>query len=267
MAEGMTLPVQRWFACINTRKSRRRFLDRKPEPDILDPLARLCDSFRPFPEVRMVLVDKKVDDVFTGIVGSYGRIGEAPLYAAFIGDIRSRRVQEATGYTGEGFILEATALGLATCWVAGFFDPRKVSRDISLKPHEKPLAVTPVGFGAHALSMTEKVMGGLIASHKRKALSALVEGRIEEPWMQEALEAARLAPSAVNRQPWRFRISEGGIDIRQDIPGRKDRISRRLDCGIAMLHLELGARKAGAEIHWEFLDFPHVARLGPGPGR
>ena len=60
-------------------------------------------------------------DVFRGIVGSYGRIDNAPAYVAFIGDIYSSHVQEAVGYTGEGIILEATALDLGTCWVGGLF--------------------------------------------------------------------------------------------------------------------------------------------------
>ncbi|HHY93759.1 MAG TPA: nitroreductase, partial [Firmicutes bacterium] len=32
------------------------------------------------------------------------------------------------GYTGEAVVLEATALGLATCWVGGFFRPEVAAR-------------------------------------------------------------------------------------------------------------------------------------------
>ncbi|MDI3546615.1 MAG: hypothetical protein PWR10_267 [Halanaerobiales bacterium] len=49
---------------------------------------------------------------------------------------------------------------------------------------------------------------------------------------------------SVNRQPWRFRFSDGGVTISVDNPD-KDLYSKRLDCGIAMLHFELGARKKG----------------------
>ncbi|MHB1361165.1 MAG: hypothetical protein ACYCW5_01020 [Thermoleophilia bacterium] len=38
-------------------------------------------------------------------------------------------------------------------------------------------------------------------------------------------------------------------------------ISERLDCGIAMLHPELGARHAGARASREYLEAPDVARL------
>ena len=38
------------------------------------------------------------------------------------------------------------------------------------------------------------------------------------------------------------------------------KLSRCLDCGIAMLHFELGARAAGLPGEWEFLEAPEVAR-------
>ena len=80
-------------------------------------------------------------------------------------------------------------------------------------------------------------------------------------WAKEALEAARLAPSAANRQPWRFLLTENSITITVD--GLRDThgVSKRLDCGIAMLHIELGARHAGVEGRWEYLQPPDVARF------
>lgn len=261
MTESMELPYERWFESIGRRKSRRRFVGLAPGRDLLDRLHRVCQDFRPFPEARAVLVERTADTVFKGIIGSYGRISGAPCYLAFLGDMKSPRVQESVGYTGEGLILEATALGLATCWVGGFFYPEKVGRDILLEQDEKVLAITPVGVSVEIYSFSEKMMTGFVRSRRRKDLAEMVEGRIEQPWMTEALEAARLTPSAVNRQPWRFRVRDGGIDISVDDSRDSFKISKRLDCGIAMLHLELGARKAGAEVRWEFLDPPDIARL------
>ena len=48
----------------------------------------------------------------------------------------------------------------------------------------------------------------------------------------------------------------------QAVAGSRDpKISRRLDCGIAMLHFELGVRAAGLSGSWEFLPPPDVARF------
>jgi hypothetical protein len=88
--------------------------------------------------------------------------------------------------------------------------------------------------------------------HRRKRLSELVTGTAKQKWMKTALEAARLAPSAVNRQPWRFKIDGNAISIFLDKSRDTYKIARRLDCGIAMLHLELGARYSGAKGSWTF---------------
>jgi hypothetical protein len=105
------------------------------------------------------------------------------------------------------------------------------------------------------------MMSGFVRSRRRKNLEDLIEGKLEQRWMIGALEAARLAPSAVNRQPWRFRVRDGSIDVTVDDTRDNYKISKRLDCGIAMLHLELGARKAGAATRWKPLEPPDVARL------
>jgi len=183
------------------------------------------------------------------------------MYMAFIGEMSSGRVQEATGYIGEGIILEATALGLATCWVGGFFRPEGVRSQIDIREEEKVLSVTPVGYAPLEKTRQEKIMSGLVRSRLRKPLAKLVSGEMPAPWMEKALEAARLAPSAQNRQPWRFRIEKEAVVIAADKSSTTSSISKRLDCGIAMLHFELGARVAGVAGKWEILSSPDVARF------
>jgi hypothetical protein len=50
------------------------------------------------------------------------------------------------------------------------------------------------------------------------------------------------------------------VTILTDNDKKEWKLSRRLDCGIAMLHFELGARAAGLTGEWEFLEAPEVAR-------
>jgi len=89
-------------------------------------------------------------------------------------------------------------------------------------------------------------MSGVVKARRRKPLNMLVSGAIDAPWMAAALEAARLAPSARNRQPWRFRLERGAVIIAADRASIPSAISKRLDCGIAMLHFELGRGPAGS---------------------
>jgi nitroreductase len=248
----MEIPVETWYEAIFTRRSRRKYKNATLPQNKLAHLASVCESFRPFPEARAVLVREPSEQVYRGFIGSYGKIEGAPGYIAFIGNTDSPKAQEAVGYTGQGIILEATAMELGTCWVGGFFRPEAVESQISITKYERVLAVTPYGFPEDSFSFQEKLMIGFGRLHNRKPLSALVTETPKQEWMKTSLEAARLAPSAVNRQPWRFSFGDNSISVFLDKNRDTYKIARRLDCGIAMLHLELGARHAGIVGEWTF---------------
>jgi len=79
--------------------------------------------------------------------------------------------------------------------------------------------------------------------------------------IENILTTATFAPSAHNRQPWRFAAGPGTVEVRMAGSGDVERFPKRLDCGIAMLHLELGARAAGKSGTWSWLEAPGVARF------
>jgi hypothetical protein len=79
--------------------------------------------------------------------------------------------------------------------------------------------------------------------------------------MRSALQSARLAPSAVNRQPWRFYAEPDSITVSVNSLKQQYGISKRLCCGIAMLHIEVAALNYGVKGVWEFLNPPQVARF------
>ena len=262
----MIIPAERWYEAIFRRHSRRQF-NHKPLPqEIIDQILAAEQGLnRLLPGARIVFRNQDPDEVFSGAIGTYGKIKDAPAYTAFIGDIRDPNVQEKVGYLGECFILEATALGLATCWVGGFFRPETVARQISIESYEKVLAVTPVGFTESNYSLAEKMLSGMAGSKKRKPLEELcpLGGQAErQEWVEATLEAARLAPSAVNRQPWRFSVDDNTIKVSLDNNKRIasiSNISKRLDCGIAMAHIEITALNQGVKGEWRYLTDPDVA--------
>jgi hypothetical protein len=260
---SMNIPYERWYGAIPRRRSRRQYLSRPVAPDLLLQLKVLCDEFRPFRSARAAFVDRPPDEVFRGIVGHYGKIKGAQAFVAFVGDMNDPCVQEQVGYTGEGIILEATSLGLGTCWVGGFFRPEVAASYVRPAERERVIAVTPIGYTGEEWSFEERAMAGFGKSHRRKDLAELTTGmnRGHQPqWVEEALNAARLAPSAVNRQPWRFRVEAGAVTVSVDNLKDSYHISKRLDCGIAMLHIEISAMKGGIRGTWEFLKAPDVAR-------
>ena len=257
----MELSVESWSQAIANRVSRRSFAAEAPGEEPLGRLEHVCREFQPYPEARVVLVREPVDKVAAGIIGSYGRVSGAACYLAFIGRMDSARVQECVGYTGEALVLEATSLGLANCWVGGLFKPAAVSSRLGLGENEKVICISPVGYPAAKPSLTDRTFKAIAGSARRKSLEELMEGgRVPEGGVKTAIEAARLSPSANNRQPWRFRADGRAVTIFTDNDKKEWKLSRRLDCGIAMLHFELGARAAGLAGEWEFLEAPEVAR-------
>jgi hypothetical protein len=254
-----------WYPAINARRSRRSYDKSRPiGADASKRLHDVCSGFRPYSGVRVEFIDEPPDDIFANALGFYGNIKGAPAFLAFIGDTSDPNVQEKMGYTGEAAVLEATSLGLGTCWVALTYNARAVKSLVRLEKEEKMICVSPVGYTTEQWSFEEKVFSGFGSNHQRKPLLSMSSG-LSEPscpgWARSAVEAARLAPSAMNRQPWGFRVEEGSVTIYVKDRGLEFNVARRLDCGIAMLHIELGALNQGVSGQWELLKQPQVARF------
>lgn len=251
--------IQRWFAALEQRKSRRRYTSKNIESKTLNQMQEACENFQPFQEARGVLIRKSDPAIFQWIAGRYGLITGAPSFLAFVGQSNGDRVQEKVGYTGQGLILEATALGLSTCWVGGTFQRQKALDLIPLREGEELVAVSALGYVGEEKTFKEKAISIMARSHRRLPLTTIGHDFSNWPrWAQKGLEAVQFAPSAVNRQPWRFQYKDSEVII-SPTPGPNP--FKRLDCGIAMLHFELGVRQATEKGRWEFTLEPDIGRF------
>jgi len=134
------------------------------------------------------------------------------------------------GYQGEQIILALLADGWGTCWYA------------MVRMPGSPCSIT-IGRPA-APGVRSVVMGTLSRGHMRKSLEQLVTGGIPEhssPLVRTVLESARLAPSAMNHQPWNFEVTS---DTQIVIKGNASRFP---DIGICLANAMVTARQlAGA---------------------
>ncbi len=228
---------------------------------------------------RFVLLGPEIEGSSgSGRVGTYGTIRGAPAY--ILGAVAEKPFAfEDFGYCLEGIILEATALGLGTCWLGGTFDRASAVRSMGLSGDEMVPAVTPVGRAADRRGLVDVLIHGTGDTRPRKPWDELFfSGSFhtplepgDDPWTA-ALDCVRIGPSASNRQPWRI--------VREDGPGspgfhlylREDRAYnhmlgrirlQNMDMGIAMFHLEAAARALGLPGAWKRMEPAPIPAVPP----
>lgn len=253
-------------ALIKKRMSCRTYADKPLPEQLLQKFTGFvaADHTGPFgnkPEFRLINLDTSSPAEWKNL-GTYGVIKNARLYLS--GKIK--KGDKATvdyGYCMETLILQATALGLGTCWLAGTFNASGFARAVNRSDDELLPAISPVGYPADQKSFTEKIFRRFAGSNFRKPWPEIFfTGNFSTPLTQaqavkyaEALENVRLAPSASNKQPWRilqdttgntfhFYLNRAfGYNLRE-VP------IQDLDMGIAMNHFESTAKETGIIGNW-----------------
>ena len=254
---------------IKKRKSRRNYTAKK----LTEEETKIFKHFfmenqrGPFlNKVRFKIVENNSDVVSGKSLGTYGMIRGARQF--IVGAVEcSYMCYEDYGYTMEKNIIEATRLGLDTCWIGITFKKNIFSEAIDLKSNEVLPAVSPIGRAAGRETLIESGVRFLASANKRKKGEELFfdehEGIPLSPEKtgdyEDCLQAVRLGPSASNKQPWRIVKKQGRFDLylkpsnRYKNPENPFNL-QRLDMGIAMCHFELTAREKGLKGKWEILD-------------
>lgn len=216
-------------------------------------------------DVRFLLLDlSEVERSDIKSLSTYGVIQNARLF--IVGTVKNHpKAMEDFGYCMEKNILEATSLGLGTCWLGGTFTRSSFARKISLSEDELLPAISSLGYAKGRKTPLEKMMRMIAGSKTRKPWKELFyDGKTSAPLSREMaedyatpLECVRLAPSASNKQPWRI-IKDAGKNnyhfYLKRTPGYNKLFGRiqlqNIDMGIAMCHFELAATELGLTGQW-----------------
>lgn len=160
---------------------------------------------------------------FDGFMAHYGKFSGVTSYLALIGK-KGPDLDEKCGYFGQRLVLKAQQLGLNTCWVAMSYT--KIKTAFTVDRGEKLCVVIALGYGA-----TQGV------PHRSRPFSevAKADGPVPD-WFKNGVEAALLAPTAMNQQKFLFTLSGDRVSARA---GRG--FYTKLDLGIVKYHFELGA--------------------------
>ena len=177
-------------------------------------------------------------EVFS-VIARFGLIRGCRTHVAFVvddakaGDVAA---DEAIGYWGQKIVLAAQDMGLNTCWCA--LCSRRKSHAV-VAPGKKIRLIIAVGHG--------KTQG---FSRKTKSVEALssVECAKAPAWFAAAMEAAQLAPTAMNNQNFKITLLSDGKTVRIDAPQSGLNV---IDEGIVRCNFEIAANEAGADWRWE----------------
>ena len=118
---------------------------------------------------------------------------------------------ETFGYSFEKMVLYSWSLGIGTTCIGGTMKRELFEQEAELMDGEIMPCVTPIGYPAKKRSIKEIGMRTAIKADKRiKSEELFFENdfskqlHTDNVTIQNAIEAVRLAPSAVNKQPWRI---------------------------------------------------------------
>lgn len=228
---------------IQARHSVRNYNGEQLSEEIINKInSYITNLTNPFDKtVRIELVRRHTDNESIKL-GTYGVIKGADYFLAAACQNDEASLM-ALGYSLEKVILFCTSLGLGTVWLGGTFKKGDFAKAINLQSDEVLPIVVPVGYEGGKKSLFAVLAGN--NNKKRKDFSQLFFNECFDTPLTESsagqyfepLEMLRMAPSAVNKQPWRVLKTDDRIDF---YLASNNHLSS-IDIGIALCHFHLTA--------------------------
>lgn len=207
---------------MKERHSVRQYTDKKIEKEKREVLNALIAKINQKAGLHIQIIYDE-PKCFNSMMAHYGKFDGVNNYIALVGE--KSKSDESLGCYGEQIVLKAQELGLNTCWVAMTHGKSKAQIDKG----EKLVCLISLGYG--------KTAG---AAHKSKKLSEVCNYKKDMPeWFLSGMEAALLAPTAMNRQKFYFEL----------LPDNSIKITcgkglyTKLDLGIVKYHFEVVSGK------------------------
>lgn len=212
---------------IVARHSVRQYKNQAIEADKVEQLHAAIDEANRTAGLHLQLVTDE-PEAFAHGLAKYGKFSGISNYIALV----CRKGQdEQLGYYGERIVLLVQTLGLNSCWVGLTFS--KQPDHYTIGPDEQLHGVIALGYG-----LTQGVQHPVKPIEKfYKAPSASIP-----EWFKKGVEAAVLAPTAMNMQKFEFELlPDGRVAARTRFTLMGSYL--KLDLGIVKCHFEIGAGK------------------------
>lgn len=249
------------YDAIFTRRSVRSYKMEPVDASVLAEIPRVLAEIPPlFPNIGTCV--KIVDRVTKRErVGGLCNVA-APYYAALYSE-RKEHAELNAGYIMEYLSLYLESRGIGTCFLG-----MAAKKDVQEAAEGRSFVIL-LAFG---LPKTEGVRKEYEAC--RLSLEELCAWK-EEPkaWVCQVLEAARMAPSAMNAQPWRFAVYKNRLHVfsRKPLEGKHSRL-QALNFGIMLANVMITAEQVWVDLdcirlenitHMEFPNMQYVLSVLP----
>lgn len=275
---------------IKMRRSVRSFEKREIEEPHRVQIEDSFEGNRPSPfgnEVRFSLMYSRRENPtvlrgLDGALGTYGFIKQAQAFA--FGAVKNDPLALCDyGYGLEQVVLEATSLGVGSCWLGGSFRPGPFGKHISVREGEVVPAVIALGYPGDRRRVVDRLIEMHHYAGNRRAdwsTRFFEQNDFEISTRDEGVDIFRdlcaavyLAPSSCNTQPWRLVQADPGVFhlffARNRKYSKKDRVIGNadlqwIDMGIAMCHFERVARELKMGGGWVVLEDSKTAHVPKG---
>ena len=222
---------------IEARHSVRAYKEQPLAENVVEVLEEKIRELNEKGHLHMQLI-RNEPKAFQGTMAKYGKFRNVGNYIVMAGQ-KADDLDERVGYYGEQLVLLAQTLGLNTCWVGLSYS--KVSGTYELGEDEKIACYIAIGYG--------ESQG---VGHKIKTVEQVSNASdITPSWFKKGIEAALLAPTAVNQQ--KFSFEHVGVKNNCHQIRAKKGFSMigytKIDLGIAKYHFEIGA----GEVNFEWI--------------
>ena len=214
---------------IQSRHSVRAYKEQPLAKDVVTALEQKITELNGVGQLHMQLIMNE-PKAFQGTLAKYGKFRGVQNYIVMAGK-KAAGLDERIGYYGEALVLFAQTIGLNTCWVGLSY--KKIPDTYVLEEGEMIKAYIAIGYGE-----TQGV------AHKIKTIEQVSNVSDSTPeWFRKGVEAALLAPTAVNQQKFSFEYA--GIENNRHKVIAKKGFSligyTHMDLGIAKYHFEIAA--------------------------
>lgn len=190
----------------------------------------------------------------SGIIGAYSKIKAPHFLVLTVKEKPGHR--QATGYSLAHVVLLLNDLGIGTCITYPSVDKSIISKYVDL--NEDDIAILFIAFGTplHPTELYQKTD----PSKRRSIKDLIVEGPVKRKY-KYILEAARLAPSSFNTQPWRFAVDKNKIHLlRIKLGFIKNKLfssSNKIDMGIALAFMIISLKAKGMKFRLVKENLPY----------